>query len=322
MYLTGMLAGSLISLQGAANRGWAEHTGSYLHAGLMSLTVSSMLFILISCVAGLMGKEVLFWRIFRQGVWRWKYLIAGSPGALYMVIFALTIQEVGPATAVIATIAGQMLYGLLTDRRTLRKNRKNWRFAVVGAILTVMAVASSAISNGLEGPQTTLGHVLTIGTGVLGATILWQFGTLAAISKDTSVLAASIMSSLTGMLTMATLVWASFQFFDKPWMIPFTAWPTEFSQWWMYAGPVTAVGIIALNTFVAAKIGKRRNAIVGAAGNVSAGFLLGIPGAGAASLLWWGLQVFGCITAFTGVVISKREQHLALPSAPPVSKAA
>ena len=206
----------------------------------------------------------------------------------------------------IATIAGQMLYGVVTDRRELRKNRKNWRLAVAGAVLTALAVGSSAISNGLQGPQTILGIVLTLGTAVLGASILWQFGTLAAIRESSSTLASCIMSSLTGMLTAAALVGC----FAQPRMIPFSVWPTELSQWWMYAGPVTAVGIIALNTLVTAKIGKRRNAIVGAAGNVSAGFLLGIPGAGAASLLWWGLQVFGCITAFTGVVISKREQHL------------
>lgn len=317
MYVLGTLGGTLIPLQGAAIRGLGEYIASYLHAVLMSLFVSGFFFIIISCVAGLMGKDVRFWRIFRPGVWRWRYLIAGSPGALYMVVFALAIHEVGPATAVIATIAGQMLYGLLTDRRTLRKNRKNWRLAVIGAMLTFVAVLSTALSNGLQGPQTVLGIALTLGTGVLGATILWQFGTLATISKDTSVLAASIVSSFTGMMTAAALV----GLFARPRTISFSVWPTELSQWWMYAGPVTAVGIIALNVFVTAKIGKRRNAIAGAAGNVSAGFLLGIPGAGAASLLWWGLQVFGCVAAFTGVVISKREQHLALSSAPSAPKA-
>lgn len=319
MYLLGMLGGGLIPLQGTANRGLGEYIASYLHAVLMSLTVSAVLFIVIACVVRLMGKEVLFWRIFRPSVWRWKYLIAGSPGALYMVVFALAIHAVGPVSPVIATIAGQMLYGLKTDWFTLGKNR---RLAVAGASLTFVAVFSSAASNELRGPQTALGLLLTVGTGVLGATILWQFGTLATIREDSSTLAASIMSSITGMLTAATLVWAGYRFLDKPGMIPFSAWPTAFTQWWMYAGPVTALGIIALNTLVTAKIGKRRNAIAGAAGNVTAGFVLGIPGAGAASLLWWGLQIFGCVAAFVGVAISKRERHAALPPAPMVPKTA
>jgi uncharacterized membrane protein YdcZ (DUF606 family) len=319
VYLLGMLGGGLIPLQGAANRGLGEYIASYLHAVLMSLTVSAVLFILIACVTRLVGKEVLFWRIFRPSAWQWRYLIAGSPGALYMAVFALAIHEVGPATAVIATIAGQMVYGLRSEWFTLGKNR---RLAVAGAALTFVAVFSTALSNGLRGPQTALGLVLTVGTGVLGAAILWQFGTLASIREASSTLAASIMSSLTGMLTAAALVWAGYRFFDKPGMIPFSAWPTAFTQWWMYAGPVTALGIIALNTFVTAKIGKRRNAIAGAAGNVGAGFALGIPGAGAASLLWWGLQVFGCVAAFVGVAISKRERHAALPPAPIVPKTA
>lgn len=318
MYLLGMFGGGLIPLQGAANKGWGEHTGSYPHAVLMSLTVSAVLFILIACIARLIGKAVFFWRIFQPGVWRWRYLIAGSPGALYMVVFALAIHEVGPATAAIATIAGQMLYGVVDDRQTLRKNKKDMRLAIAGAMLTAMAIAGSALSNGLRGPQTTLGIVLMFGTGVLGAAILWQFKTLAAIRESSSTLAASIVSSLSGVFTAAALVGC----FARPRMIPFSVWPTELSQWWMYAGPVTALGIIALNTLVTAKIGKRRNAIAGAAGNVSAGFLLGIPGAGAASLLWWGLQAFGCIAAFLGVALSKREQYLTLPPSPKVSKAA
>jgi uncharacterized membrane protein YdcZ (DUF606 family) len=318
VYLFGMLGGALIPLQGAANRGLGEYIASYFHAVLMSLTVSGVLFILIAFLAGLMGKEVLFWRIFRPRVWRWRYLIAGSPGAVYMFVFALAIHEIGPAPAVIATIAGQMVYGVWSDWPILRKNRRNKRIAVAGAVLTVVATGASALSNELRAPQTLLGLGLMLATGVLGAAILWQFGTLAAIREDSSTLAASIMSSLTGMLTAAALVVC----FAQPKMIPFSAWPTAFTQWWMYAGPVTALGIIALNTLVTAKIGKRRNAIAGAAGNVSTGFLLGIPGASGASLLWWGLQSFGCIVAFLGVVLSKRERHAALPSAPAVSKAA
>jgi uncharacterized membrane protein YdcZ (DUF606 family) len=316
-----MLGGALIPLQGAANRALGEYISSYLHAVLMSLTVSGLLFILIACAARLMGKEVLFWRIFRPGVWRWKYLIAGSPGALYMVVFALAIHEVGPAPAVIATIAGQMLYGVWADWSDLKKIKKNKRLAVVGAVLTVVATASSALSQELHGSQTLVGLGLMVATGVLGAAILWQFGTLAAIREDSSTLAASIMSSLTGMLTAALLAVGGFWLFGQPGMIPFSDWPIALTQWWMYAGPVTALGIIALNTFVTAKIGKRRNAIAGAAGNVSAGFFLGIPGAAGASILWWGLQAFGCIVAFSGVVLSKRERHAALPAAP-VSKAA
>jgi hypothetical protein len=212
-----------------------------------------------------------------------------------------------------------MLYGVWGDWSELKKIKKNKRLAVVGAALTVVATASSALSQELRGPQTFMGLGLMVATGVLGAAILWQFGTLAAIREDSSTLAASIMSSLTGMLTAALLVVGGFWFFDQPGMIPFSDWPTALTQWWMYAGPVTALGIIALNTFVTAKIGKRRNAIAGAAGNVSAGFFLGMPYAAEASTLWWGLQAFGCIAAFSGVVLSKRERYAALPS---VSKAA
>lgn len=306
-YLLGVVGGGLIPLQSNANRGFGEYVSSYFHAVFNSLALSGLFFILIALVAKyLLRKKVRFWRIFRREVWHWRFLVAGTPGALYMIVSAWAMNEIGPASVSVATIVGMTFYALWSDWSELA-DKKN---AVYSGACAIVATLCSALSVGFQDPQSTIVMLgLMLFVSVLSAGIVWQFGVLANIARESSVLSASIVSSATGALTTSILLVGAVLFAGAPLTIPFSVWPSQPNEWWMYGAPVAAIGIIALSTLVTGKIGQRQNAIVGAAGNAMVGFLLGIMSMGTGSFLWWALRIISCVAAIASVVFSRREQR-------------
>ncbi len=104
------LAGALLPLQAGLNAGLARVTGSGVWAALFSFMVGTLALLLLT-VAGrqaLAGSQQLI----NAPWWMW---MGGILGALYVYALIITAPQLGAATVIGVTIAGQLLASLLID---------------------------------------------------------------------------------------------------------------------------------------------------------------------------------------------------------------
>lgn len=304
-----VLAGSLIPLQGVANRSLGEQIGSYLLAGFASLLGSVIILLLFMPVWHfLFGRTIGLVRLWRmRQEFGWRFWVTGTAGAIYIALLAAALSIISLAAAIICTLIGLVLFGLVVAWRSL--GLWNRLLAIAGVLLAMLGTVCVALAvYGVEGTFSLLSLIYELGLIGAGASIGWQFLMLGRLmSASSAPLAAAFVSSVTGMFSAAILVVGyALVTQDQP-LPPAGAWPTQPYDLWMYGGAVAGVGIIPIAAIVTPRLGPRRYTLNVNAGNLLAGYLLGLPDmlASSSALL---LGALGCLLAFAGVFLTKLER--------------
>lgn len=288
--LAALSVGAAIPPQGSALRSLGDALNSYPLAAATSLAGGSIVFI----AALLLSKRSAIVQLFKKGTRRWYFYVSGTPGAFYITFYSLAIEEAGLVAASLAGVLGIVLF-VLTGWRSLGQRLP---FAVAGAACVFVA---TWLVGGVAQTPSTYGVLLLALTMITGFGVSWQFSTLGAMSRKSSLLAAATVSSVSGCLS-AIVLFGAFALFGWGTLAAINPWPTALSDLWMYSCSLEGVWIILIGAYASAKLGKIYPVIM-VSGNLLSGLIIGwiVTGVSAAKLA---IQMAGITVAITGVAIS------------------
>jgi bacterial/archaeal transporter family-2 protein len=101
----------VLPLQGAVNARLRADLGEPIAAGAWSFVVAAAAMVAVLAIAGARGARID--RLDRVPWWGW---LGGICGATYVTSVFLLIPEIGVASTIALTVAGQQLASLLVDR--------------------------------------------------------------------------------------------------------------------------------------------------------------------------------------------------------------
>lgn len=288
--LAALSVGAAIPPQGSALRSLGDALNSYPLAAATSLAGGSFVFI----IALLLSNRSAIVRLFKKGTCKWYFYVSGTPGACYITFYSLAIEEAGLVAASLAGVLGIVLF-VLTGWRSLGPRLP---FAVTGA---ACVFAATWLVGGVAQTPSAYGVLLLALTMVTGFGVSWQFSTLGAMSRKSSLLAAAATSSVSGCLS-ALALFAVFGLLGWGAFSPVNSWPTALNELWMYSCSLEGVWIILIGAYASAKLGKIYPVIM-VSGNLLSGLIIGwvVTGVTAAKLA---IQMAGITVAITGVAIS------------------
>lgn len=288
--MAALSVGAAIPPQGSALRSLGETLGSYPLAAATSLVGGSVVFI----VALLVFNRSSFGDLFKKGTRKWYFYFSGTPGACYITFYSLAIAEAGIVAASLAGVFGIVLF-VLTGWRSLGKRLP---FALTGA---ACVFAATWLVGGVAQAPSAYGTLSLALTMVTGFGISWQFSTLGAMSRKSSLLAAATVSSVSGCLS-AIALFLIFAGLGLGPIIPTASWPNTASDIWMYSCSLEGVWIILIGAYASARLRKIYPVIM-VSGNLLSGLSIGwiVTGVSVAKLA---VQLCGVVLAISGVVIS------------------
>lgn len=262
------VVGTLVGLQGIFNgKLGAYFGGSYQHAGMVSLGVSTGGFLVLAVL------QVLFWpllrrreksgsiafvaiaRMIRNATWwqRLIFLISGFSGACYVVVFPATSSVATSAAAMVMGVAGIVSFPVIASWRTLGKAR---RFVLIGVFCMAAAtllVAWGSVNSPIQAASGwEIASMLTL-TYFCGLGVGWQFTVIGKMRQlSSSNLGAGLVSSVSGLLATGLLVYgmSKVPFLGDWQLIPDQPLPNPWSElWYLYNGGLAGFGLIFMATF-------------------------------------------------------------------------
>jgi len=137
-----VVAGFLIALQQALNGRVRRTTGNAAVATLLNFVVGTVVLaagvVLLALVSGLPGGD---W----PGLDRWYLYLGGPLGATFVAVAAVVVRRLGVLRLGLAVVAGQLVGALVLDLVTPATGSAIELLTVVGAALTLVAVAVSGL---------------------------------------------------------------------------------------------------------------------------------------------------------------------------------
>ncbi|MFD1211999.1 DMT family transporter [Arthrobacter sp. GCM10027362] len=119
-----MAGGAGLAVQGRLNSALGLALQDRIGASLISFGTGFAAVLLFAlAVPAVRARLSGLGQAIRQGSYPWWYLLAGAAGAFYIFTQTATIGEVGLSLFTIAIVTGQMVSGLLVDRRGLGAGR-------------------------------------------------------------------------------------------------------------------------------------------------------------------------------------------------------
>lgn len=137
-----VLAGFLVAVQQALNGRVREVTGDAGVATLLNFLVgTAALALAVAVVAGTRGLAARHW----PGAGQWYLYLGGPIGAAFVAVAAAAVRRLGVLRLSLAAVAGQLVGAVLLDVVTPATGRTVAAPTVLGAALTLVAVAISGI---------------------------------------------------------------------------------------------------------------------------------------------------------------------------------
>jgi uncharacterized membrane protein YdcZ (DUF606 family) len=282
--------GAAIPPQGSALRSLGDTLGSYPLAAATSLAGGAVVF----TIALVIFNRSSLIDLFKKNTRKWYFYFSGAPGAAYITFYSLAIAEAGIVAASLAGVFGIVMF-VLTGWSTLGKRLP---FAITGA---ACVFAATWLVGGMVHAPSSYGVLLLALTMVTGFGVSWQFSTLGAMSRKSSVLAAATVSSVSGCLS-ALLLFVLFAVLGLGEFAPSNSWPTTANGIWMYSCSLEGVWIILAGAYASSRLRKIYPVIM-VSGNLLSGLTIGwiITGVSAVKLT---AQICGIVIAISGVAIS------------------
>ena len=259
------LSGVLIAAQSRANGELAHRLGSGPEASLISFGSGFAVLIIAALLSPRMRTGLLAIRaaVRRGALPRWQTL-AGTGGAVFVLIQAHTVPLIGVAVFSVGMIGGQSAASLLVDRLGLRSGVRHHVTPrrIVTAVVTVAAVLVS-VSDRIDG---SAGWVTLL--AVLSGAIVAVQRALNAHITDYSEhgYATTWLNFASGTALLAVVAAFSLDGFSAP--------PVGPTDLWMYTGGTIGVVYIAIAAVVVQRIGVLMFTATGVGGQLVGSLLL------------------------------------------------
>jgi hypothetical protein len=334
-----MLGGSAIPVQAKAGQDIAiQYLGNsyaaYALSTATSLTGSGGFFAITALILWVLAawfrvnSHPHFSKLLYGPTWHWTFYVSGTPGALYMTVYQISIDLAGLVLAMIAGMCGIISFPVvriylqlwrkekLSHRvvlRRLKRRIKGMGYLFLATVCMAFIHTGGKIMSGRSALDATGAALAMI---AFGAGIAWQFSILAdmqkvvagaqaakgALSTIASVVSASLMSSISGLMT-AVLAVLTLQL--KGYNVSYT-WPgvSEVRDLWNYCNALAGVCIIGFGTFATKheRVGKDRQVFLIASGSLATSLLISVfttPFSWAVLVL----QVLTCLLGVRGVYL-------------------
>lgn len=239
-----LIVGAAIPPQGFAIRALGEILGSDPLGAATSLLGGSIIFVPLtlffhqkSQIARLRYKENRKW-------WFW---VCGSPGAIFIIYYPAAIREVGLVAASLAAILGIVLF-IFTGWSKLKGR---WVRTIAGAICVLI---STWLLGGDVRVETASDALYLLAATVFGFGVSLQFRMLQKVTEESSILAASAVSTVTGCPT-ALLVFVGLGLTGIAPLTPDNPWPTAVNDLWVYSCILCGVVIIPVGAYARKQLG-------------------------------------------------------------------
>ncbi len=248
--LAAVLAGLLVSSQGAMNGELSGRTGEPLEAALWSFGSGlSLLTVLVLAVPSMRRGAVRIRTALRSGDLRWWQCVGGLAGGLFVAVQTSAVPLIGVALFTVATVAGQTANGLAVDRlglgpggaRAVRATR------VVAAALAVGGV-TVAVSDRLGDVGVAVVPVLL--ALLAGALVAMQQGTNGRVTiASRHVLSTTWLNFATGAALLVVL--AGVESLSGA----FTPRTPGAVPWWAWFGGLCGIGFVAIASWAVRHLG-------------------------------------------------------------------
>ncbi|GAA2174042.1 DMT family transporter [Agrococcus versicolor] len=289
------LGGMAMAAQSRINGELAVRVGDGVTAALVSFSVGLALVgtLTLALPAGRAGARRMVAAL-RDGSLRWWYALTGLFGAVVVAAQGLAVPTLGVALFTVGIVAGQTLSGILVDRMgvgVLGAKRITAQ-RVLGALVTIAAVAIGAAAGGFDASSTLL-VLLPFAAGML---IALQQAFAGQVQHHTrSALTQTTSNFLVGALALgiAVLVRIAGGLELEP--LP--------AEWWLYLGGPLGCAFIAIAAVAVHRIGVLALGLASIAGQVVMALVLDLvaPTAGHPVSV---LSYVGAGLAIAGVAVS------------------
>ena len=286
-------SGALIALQSRVNGGLSHALGNAMEAAAISFGVGLVLLVIAALVSRRMREGVRGIRaaVREDRLPRW-HLLAGTGGAVFVLVQSYAVPRVGVAILSVAGIAGQAVASLVVDRVGLRGDVRHALSPrrVAAAAIACLAVYVSVTDRMAGG----FGLIAVLAVGAGGIVAVQRALNAHITDHSSNSYATTLVNFASGTVLLVAVNLLAIGAITPP--------PLAAGDWWMYTGGAIGVLFIALFAVVVQRIGVLMSMVTSVGGQLLGSLLLDrlYPTEG----VQLGANVYlGVLVSFAGILV-------------------